>query len=99
MKKEKLNKKDTEKVSGGYTVEYEKPKYGDFVSDDGKTYEIFCDACDKPILGNCSTCFTASGNRQFCLDCALKMQQLLKSGGIDDSFGFEDLKFNPNQKY
>ncbi|MBQ6143990.1 MAG: hypothetical protein IJI84_05905 [Clostridia bacterium] len=75
MKKEKLNKKDTEKVSGGYIVYSEGGRRKDA---NGKTYDVFCDACGKQIVGSCSFKFNEiKGEKIFCLDCALKIQQLL----------------------
>ena len=85
MKKEKLSKKDTEKVSGGYRVEYDDPNFGRFKDADGKTFDIFCDACGKEITGLESISFPEMPRSSFCLDCALKMQQFIKNLGPEQT--------------
>lgn len=80
MKKEKLNKKDTEKVSGGYWKTYDDPKHGRFKDANGKTFDMFCDACGKELAGlGGSIVFPQMPRSNFCLDCALKMQQFIKN--------------------
>lgn len=95
MKKEKLSKKDTEKVSGGYWQIYDDPKLGRFKDANGKTFDRFCDACGKEITGHRAIFFPEIPGREFCLDCALKMQQFVKNLGPNGKLGVsDDIKFN-----
>lgn len=83
MKKEKLNKKDTEKVSGGTVRLYDDPTKGAYIKSDGKTYDVFCDACGERISGfpkpvTIDFSSVGLGAKLYCLKCYLALDTYVR---------------------
>lgn len=89
--KEKLNDKEEEMVSGGSEASYASGE-GTFQKNNGKHFEIICDACRKVITGKSGVLYDSKGN-DYCVDCAAKKQAILKESGINERFRFDNLEY------
>lgn len=64
MREEELNEIEKEKVSGG--------------SNEEQTYDNCCDGCGEKIMSGATVHFSELDDQIFCLDCSLKVKNLLK---------------------
>ena len=94
--KEKLNKYEENQVSGG-TESISANDTGTFENSNGKSYEVICDICRKPILGKAGILTDSKGN-DYCLDCAHKKQTILKGFGMTEKFEKKDVEYNLDSK-
>lgn len=93
--KEKLNKYEENQVSGG-TESISANDTGTFENSNGKSYEVICDICRKPIRGKAGIMCDSKGNN-YCLDCTSKKQAILKDAGLTETFTTKDVKYNSKQ--
>ncbi len=94
--KEKLSSKEEKMVSGGSEASYASGE-GTFQKNNGKHFEIICDACRKVIPGKSGVLYDSQGN-DYCVDCAMKKQAILKESGINERYRFDNLDYAKDSK-
>ena len=100
MKKEKLNEKDLKKVAGGTTLSCDDPTKGAYIQSNGGVLDVHCDFCGERISGWPKPVYVDFSDgglelKVYCLRCALKLNQYIKTHGEIQPFNIE-LDINPD---
>lgn len=94
---EKINENEEEKVSGGRAVILPSVTENRFKGTNGQNFAVICDSCGDAIEGKGGVVSDSKGNN-YCVNCAMKKQAMLKESGINERYRFDNLEYAKDLK-